>query len=244
MKPLLRISLGCLLASGVFAQRHGGGGGGGHVGGGGHISGGIGRSGYSGGGRGSVGIAGRGYYGGNRGYGYRAFGYRGFYGRGFYSPWFYGWGLGGWGWPWWDDSDYDYGYDSGYPYAQAYDTGPAYDAGPNVNVVAPPPAAPSYPIVITQSFAHPVMHEYRQPEDYGQPAPYGPPAPQENHPILYLIAFRNHVIHAAMTYWVEGGNLHYIDLDHKEKQTPLSAVDRDFSAELNYERHVPFRLPS
>jgi hypothetical protein len=42
-----------------------------------------------------------------------------------------------------------------------------------------------------------------------------------------LIAFRDNTIRAAMTYWVEGGTLHYLDQDHKEKQAPLSSVDRD-----------------
>jgi hypothetical protein len=84
--------------------------------------------------------------------------------------------------------------------------------------------------------AHPVIHEYNRPEDYGIPAE------REGHPILYLIAFRDSNIRAAMTYWVDGGTLHYLDTDHREKQAPLSSVDRDLSAQLNRERHVPFDI--
>jgi hypothetical protein len=83
---------------------------------------------------------------------------------------------------------------------------------------------------------HPVIHEYTQPEDYGNPAE------QAGGPILYLIAFRDNTIRAAMTYWVADGILHYLDKDHKEKQAPLSSVDRDLSAQLNRERRVPFNL--
>ena len=61
-------------------------------------------------------------------------------------------------------------------------------------------------------------------------------------PILYLIAFRDNTIRAAMTYWVDNGTLHYLDTSHKEKQAPLSSVDRDMSAQLNRERHIPFNV--
>ena len=104
-----------------------------------------------------------------------------------------------------------------------------------MTVVYPPPAQPVYPTVITLT-AHPVMHEYRQPEDYGLPAEHA------NQPVLYLIAFNDHIIRAATTYWVENGRLRYLDIDHKPKDAPLSSVNRDFSAELNRERRVPFSL--
>jgi hypothetical protein len=61
--------------------------------------------------------------------------------------------------------------------------------------------------------------------------------------MLYLIAFRDSTIRAAMTYWVEDGTLHYLDTGHQEKQAPLSSVDRDLSAQLNRERHIPFNIP-
>jgi hypothetical protein len=118
---------------------------------------------------------------------------------------------------------YDPFYDSGY-------YPPADPVGPNL---AYAPAAPA--ITVAQT-VHPVIHEYTTPEDYGTPAA------GQSHPLLYLIAFRDSTIHAAMTYWVADGSLHYLDSDHKEKQAPLASVDRDLSAQLNRERHVPFNL--
>jgi hypothetical protein len=81
-----------------------------------------------------------------------------------------------------------------------------------------------------------VIHEYTQ---WGDNA-ISPE--QASHPILYLIAFRDKSIRAAMTYWVENGALHYLDTGHQQKQAPLSSVDRDLRAQLNSERHVPFNI--
>jgi hypothetical protein len=158
---------------------------------------------------------------------YGNFAYRGFRGlRGFYGsywPWFYSYpGF-------WNSPYYDSGYDSEYPY------GTSYENAPNVTVVYAPPAEPVAPTIITLT-AHPVMHEYRQPEDYGLPSEHA------GQPLLYLIAFNDHVIRAATVYWVENDKLRYLDMDHKPKAAPLSSVDRGFSAELNRERRVPFRL--
>jgi hypothetical protein len=134
----------------------------------------------------------------------------------------YGYGLYGYGGLWGDyEPFYDYG---SYPSEAA--------GGANVTVIYSPPA----PSVMAAETAHPVIHEYNRPEDYGIPSE------REGHPILYLIAFRDSNIRAAMTYWVDGGTLHYLDTDHREKQAPLSSVDRDLSAQLNRERHVPFDI--
>lgn len=132
-----------------------------------------------------------------------------------------GYGYGGYGYGGYYEPFYDYGYSPA-----------AEPDGSNVTVVYPPPAPP---VTITET-AHPVIHEYTQQEDYGTPPE------RENHPILYLIAFRDSTIRAAMTYWVEDGALHYLDTGHQEKQAPLSSVDRDLSARLNRERHIPFSI--
>jgi len=132
-----------------------------------------------------------------------------------------GYGYGGVYW-----GGYEPFYDSGYsPAAEA--------AGSTVTVVYPP----SPPVPMVTETAHPVIHEYATPADYGTP-----PEPAKG-PILYLIAFRDSTIRAAMTYWVEGGTLFYLDTGHQEKQAPLASVDRDLSARLNRERRVPFNLP-
>jgi hypothetical protein len=42
---------------------------------------------------------------------------------------------------------------------------------------------------------------------------------------------------------VNGNTLHYVTLEHLEKQAPLDSVDRALSDRLNRERRVPFTLP-
>ncbi len=212
MRFALGAGLYLLLSAGAVAQHRGGGG---HIG----VASGVRAGGVRAGGiraSGRIGYAPR----------FRSnFGIRGF--RGFYPRY---WGSY---WPWfgdyysgvWDSSDYDNGY--------AY--GDSSGGSPNVTVVYPPPAEPVYPTVINIT-AHPVMHEYRQPEDYGLPSE------QPTRPVLYLIAFNDHVIRAATTYWVENGRLRYLDIDHKPKEAPLSSIDLAFSAQLNRERRVPFSL--
>lgn len=115
---------------------------------------------------------------------------------------------------------YDYGYSA-----------PAASGGSSASAVYSPAA----PVVMTET-VHPVIHEYTQQQDYGTEAAQG------NQPVLYLIAFRDSTIRAATTYWVADGALHYLDTGHKEKQAPLDSIDRDLSARLNRERHVPFNI--
>jgi hypothetical protein len=168
---------------------------------------------HQGGGAVSGGHAGSGTPGHNAGHGHASIQT---FGNGRHGGYGYGGFYGGYYEPF-----YDYGY------SPAADPG-----GSNVTVVYPP----SLPAVTVAETAHSVIHEYNQPEDYGTP-------PQrESHPILYLIAFRDSTIRAAMTYWVEDGALHYLDTGHKEKQAPLSSIDLALSAQLNRERRVPFNL--
>jgi len=61
---------------------------------------------------------------------------------------------------------------------------------------------------------------------------------------IYLLAFTDHTIRAAAAYRVDGKTLHYVTLEHERKQAPLETVDRDFSLQLNRERHVAFSLPA
>jgi hypothetical protein len=235
MKLVLRIALCCSLAAGVgVAQRRGGGGslGGGFRGGGGVSRSGIGGSAFRGGG----GIGGSAFRGGGgigigRSGGFR--GYRGAYGGGYYgnyySPYFYsGYGLGYGYWPWYGD----YGYSS-YP-AYSY---PVYQPSPNVTVVYAPPAAA--PATVYVERAGPST---RQRDEYGQEIQRPRSAPDSDSSI-YLIAFRDHSIFAAVAYWAEGGTLHYVTQEHEQKQAPLSTVDRDLSDKLNRERGVAFSLP-
>ena len=69
------------------------------------------------------------------------------------------------------------------------------------------------------------------------------PSAQYEKPI-YLIAFKNQDnIRAAEAYWVDGGTLNHVTLQHERKQAPLVSIDRAFSYRLNRERHIDFRLP-
>jgi hypothetical protein len=250
MRVVRQLGLCCLLAGGLWAQRGGGGHGGGGMGGaargGGGFRGGGGagmsHGGFSGGGfRG--GYSG-GYVGGNHGYGgyggYR--GYGGFYGRS--AAWGFGLGLGiGYGYGVWGYSypyySYPYvgGYWPGYSDVYPYDYYASSYASPPVTVVyAPQPQAA--PVVIEQR-ASPVTREYDQ---FGQELRPAPQAATGSSPI-YLIAFRDNTIRAALSYSVEGQTLHYVTLQHEQKQAPLESVDRGLTSQLNRERRVPFQLP-
>jgi hypothetical protein len=225
MKVLLQLAVcSTLLVSGAVAQHRGGGGGGGgsrgSAGGfsrGGGFGGGV-SSGFRGGGIVSNGF--RGGFGFNRccGFGF-GLGWP-YYGYG------YGLGLGYYGYP-----DYPYSY-----YPDGYNSYPAYQQSPNVTVVYPQtqPASPAY-----AERATPVMREYDQ---YGQqlrPAGSG----NESSSPIYLIALKNHNIFAASSYSVSGGTVHYVTLEHAEKQVPIDDIDRDMTMRLNGERHVAFQLP-
>jgi hypothetical protein len=236
MRAFLPVVLGLLLAGGAMAQRGGGGGGRGGFGGGG-VRGGFG-GGVSGGFRGGLGGGFRGGFGGfNGGFNRGGFvsGFRGFrsgFGLGFYGgPYVYPYGYGFW--PSYYDS-YPYNYGS-YGYSDpGYASYPAYNPTPSVQVVYPPQGQ-SAPVYVER--ASPVTREY---DEYGQEIRRS--GGNAASPI-YLVAFKDHVIGAAAAYWVEGRTLHYVTLQHEEKQVPLDAIDRDFTMQLNRERRVQFQLP-
>ena len=80
------------------------------------------------------------------------------------------------------------------------------------------------------------------------PAPvvreYAPAAPAEKYETpLFLLAFKDSTIRAVLAYWVDGATVHYVSMDHEQKQTPIASIDRDLSERLNRERNVTFRLP-
>lgn len=241
MRRLAPVLLCCFLALPVAAQRGGGMHGGGmHGGGFGHggFGGGFGRGGFGGGfrsggfvgsGFGFRGGFGRGFHGGFRHNGF--FRNRFFFGGvGFgYYPYFYPWYLGS-GYPYDYYDDYS-GYD---PYAGYYTS---YQPSPNV-VLYSQPAPQSIPVYQAPEVVRPEMHEYPEyaPQSTSSSSQYEPP--------IYLIALKNQdVIRAAVAYWADHGTLHYVNLQHEQKQVPLDSVDRAFSSRLNRERRVDFRLP-
>jgi hypothetical protein len=119
-----------------------------------------------------------------------------------------------------------------YAYPSSYGAGYAYSAPP-VTVLSqnyygyqpaePPPPAPP-----------PAVREYVQ------PAP--PPEERKYEQPLYLVAFNDHTIRAVLAYWVEGATLHYVTMDHEQKQVPLASIDRALSERFNRERNIEFRL--
>jgi len=182
--------------------------------------------------RGGFGNRGGGFHRGN-GFRFRGYGF-GFYNPGFYNPWFYG----GFGYPLWWDSDWSAPYPYDYPdngYQAGY-AGYGYDSG----------STPA--VIINQQYVPPsepnsVLREY----SYNPPPPAPPRAslqgPSKDEEPLYLIAFNDGVIRAVLAYWTQGSSLHYVTLDHAQKQVTLASVDRGLSARLNAERNVAFQLP-
>lgn len=167
----------------------------------------------------------------HKGFG-KGFGFsRGFgFGAGYYVPYSYVLPA----YPDYYYSPYSLGYAGLSPYSLGY---PA--------AAAPPPAytPPASPVVITQQFTSPVIRE-SSPLVYEPPARQPPAqAPEDRSAAIYLIAMKGNVIRPALAYWVDNGILHYVGLDRKQAQVPLSEVDRDLSRQLNRERGVPFRLP-
>jgi hypothetical protein len=185
----------------------------------------------------------RGGYGGIRG-GYGGFGYGGgFYGGYGYPGYGFGFGLG-YASPYygyWDDPSYysPYSYPS---YTSGYASPAQYNTSPNVTVIYPanPQTQPVYSAPV-----QPVMRTYDQYGQETQPADSsaGAPGSASSGSPIYLIATKDQAIHAAAAYWVDGRTLHYVTLQHDQRQVPLDSVDRDLSMQLNRERRVAFQLP-
>lgn len=247
MRLFCLVSLCCLVAGGsAVAQRGGGYGGGmrGGMGGGsfggfrtGGFNGGFGNVGFARGGFGNGGFVNTGARIGNlNGFAFRGFrdGFGRFNNRFFFNSGFgfyggYGWlPYGGYAasyWPPYAYSSYFPGYDYA-PYEGGYAT---YQPSPNVTVIYPPQAVQP----LSAERARPMTREYDQ---YGQEVrPAGSP--------LYLIAFKDHTIRAAISYRIDGNTLHYTTPERQDQQAMLDTVDRDLSMQLNRERNVPFQLP-
>jgi hypothetical protein len=66
---------------------------------------------------------------------------------------------------------------------------------------------------------------------------------KDDQPTIFLIALTDHTVVAAIAYWADGDTLNWVSRDAKQNRMSLSLVDRDFSKQLNDERHVEFKLP-
>jgi hypothetical protein len=87
--------------------------------------------------------------------------------------------------------------------------------------------------------ANPAPREY---DEYGQEVKPLTGSGAASSPI-YLIAFKDQAVRAASSYWVNGSTLHYVTLQHEERQVGLDSIDRALTLQLNRERRVPFSLP-
>lgn len=214
MKSLCRASLIAIILAGIcFAQR-GAGRGGGFRGGG-----------FGGGARVSAGFGGRSFVGGYRSFGRRGWGRPGIFthGRFGYRPFVRPiWGYPGFAFPY---SSFPYGYGSGYPGFYGGFGSYEYRPSPNVTVIYPesPYSSPA-PVVVNVD-------------------PPSAKAAESDQPALYLIAFKDGSIHAAIAYWVDGDVLHYVTMEKAQKTVSIDEVDRGLSQRLNRERRIPFRLP-
>jgi hypothetical protein len=95
--------------------------------------------------------------------------------------------------------------------------------------------SPWYPAAPPPAYAPPPEPAVRQYPPAAQEQKYETP--------LFLLAFKDRSIKAVLAYWVDGATLHYVSMDHEQKQAPLSSVDRDLSERFNRERNVTFSLP-
>jgi hypothetical protein len=229
----------------ALAFARGGGGGGSRGGGGGARSGGGARMGGGSVSRGGGSFGGGAFRGGGGAFRGGGGGFRGnnfvggrfgntrFFGGRYYSNYYLGFGYGGY--PYYPYSYYPYSYDPYYYgsyYGSPYYDNAYYDNGYYDNNVGYAPQAqqaqPAPPTVINQNIGSPgagTSGSYYRAADY------------------YLIAFNDHTIRAALSYTVDGDQLHYTTREHEEKTAPLSSVDVRFSEQINRDRRVEFRLP-
>lgn len=103
-----------------------------------------------------------------------------------------------------------------------------------------PPAANQSGLKTYENPTHPYADALEQPQQQPQAAPKA----DDEKPTLYLLAFKDRTIIPALAYWVDGDTLNYITKDGIQNRASLSLIDRDFSKELNDERHVEFKLPA
>ena len=102
-------------------------------------------------------------------------------------------------------------------------------------------------------YLNPVVHDYTNaaiPESPPLEQRLSTPPPariqqeqvQDPSPTIYLIAMKDGNIVAALGYWMEGDTLNYITRDANRNRVSIDRVDKEFSAKLNADRKVDFKL--
>ncbi len=134
----------------------------------------------------------------------------------------------------------------GYGYGLIDDPPPPQQQEPQTIVVQQPPmaqAAPPPTVIINQYFkSDGTAGEPQQESAYRTPGSAPAVARSDDKPTIYLIAMKDHTIMPALWYWVEGDTLSYITSQGNKNSVSMTLVDKDFSKQLNDERHVEFNL--
>jgi len=171
------------------------------------------------------------------------------------SPYGLGYAPNAYGYGYYPPTDSYYGDPN---YASGYPADPNYGANYGANYGYAPQQPPV--VVINPGFqpdvVNPVVRDYSN-TPLPQPTihtyqndshPYGD-GPNtsglaDDQPTIFLIAKTDHTILPTIAYWVQGDTLSYVTVEGNLNHMSMSLVDRDFSKQLNDERHVPFKLPA
>ena len=135
----------------------------------------------------------------------------------------------------------DFGYDTP---PQTYAPAAGYENDAGYAPASQPPV-----VIINKNFrpdtVNPVMRDYSEtPLPESTMRRYDQPGVNDDQPTVFLIALKDHTIFPAVAYWVEGDTLNYITTQGSLNRASLELVDREFSKQLNDERHIEFRLPA
>lgn len=76
------------------------------------------------------------------------------------------------------------------------------------------------------------------------PAPAGQTPAEDPKATITLLAFHDSSVVAAIGYWTQGDQLHYVTSAFAKKTAPVSTLDKELTGQLNRERNVEFKLES
>jgi hypothetical protein len=106
-------------------------------------------------------------------------------------------------------------------------------------------SAPAPPVIINQYFSQPPADAITAPTAEIYRAAPSAASTSDESPTqkYYLLAFKDHSVYSAITYWIEDKTLHYVTPQNTHNQASLDLVDLDFTKKLNQGRDVPFTAP-
>jgi hypothetical protein len=122
----------------------------------------------------------------------------------------------------------------GFPYGPVYPAYPYYETYPSYSSYSTYESSPNVTVVYLQQ--PPFVVYVPVARDSGARNLFSSSP-------MYLMAFQDHTIRAAIAYWVDGPTLHYVDLQHEQTRVPLDFLDRNLTIRLNRERNVAVVLP-